>query len=102
MHRDKIPPQQMHAACRIVTRDSCCTKRFAAFNDNCESFCSLEQLVASLCAADEGKSASGTYHPKATPEDTCTDHPVCCIVGGAPWTRISRNPIIVTTRHFSQ
>ena len=30
----------------------------------CESFCSLEQLVASLCAADEGKSASGTYHPK--------------------------------------
>ena len=30
----------------------------------CESFCSLEQLVASLCATDEGKSASGTYHPK--------------------------------------
>ena len=29
-----------------------------------ESFCSLEQLVVSLCAADEGKSASGTYHPK--------------------------------------
>ena len=25
--------------------------------------CSLEQLVASLCAAYEGKSASGTYHP---------------------------------------
>ena len=28
------------------------------------SFCSLEQLVASFCAADKGKSASGTYHPK--------------------------------------
>ena len=54
----------MHAACRIVTRGSCCTKRFAEFNGNCESFCSLEQLVASLCAADEGKAASGTYHPK--------------------------------------
>ena len=64
MHRDKIPPQRMHAACRIVTRGSCCTKRFAEFNGNCESFCSLEQLVASLCAADEGKSASVTYHPK--------------------------------------
>ena len=64
MHRDRIPPQQIHAACRIVTRGSCCTKRFAEFNGNCESFCSLEQLVASLCAADEGRSASGTYHPK--------------------------------------
>ena len=64
MHRDRIPPQRMHAACRIVTRGSCCIKRFAEFNGNCESFCSLEQLVASLCAADEGKSASGTYHPK--------------------------------------
>ena len=37
MHRDKIPPQRMHAACRIVTRGSCCTKRFAEFNGNCES-----------------------------------------------------------------
>ena len=64
MHRDRIPPQRMHAACRIVTRGSYCTKRFAEFNGNCESFCSLEQLVASLCAAEEGKSASGTYHPK--------------------------------------
>ena len=63
MHRDRIPPQRMHAACRIVTRGSCCTKRFAEFNGNCESFCSLEQLVASLCAADEGKSVSGTYYP---------------------------------------
>ena len=64
MYRHRIPPQRMHAACRIVTRGSCCTKRFGEFNGNCESFCSLEQLVASLCAADEGKSASGTYHPK--------------------------------------
>ena len=60
MHRDKIPPQRMHAACRIVTRGSCCTKRFAEFNsNNCESCCSLEQLVASLSAADEEKSAAG-------------------------------------------
>ena len=64
MHRDKIPPQRMHAACRIVTRGSCCAKRFAEFNGNCENYCSLEQLVASLSAADEGKSAAGTYHPK--------------------------------------
>ena len=65
MHRDKIPPQRMHAACRIVTRGSCCAKRFAKFNGNyCESYCSLEQLVASLSAADEAKPAAGTYHPK--------------------------------------
>ena len=88
MHRDKIPPQRMHAACRIVTRGSCCTKRFAEFNGNCESYYrSLEQLVASLSTADEGKSAAGRYHPKTekatTPEDTCTNHPVCCIVGSA-------------------
>ena len=45
---------------------TCCTKRFAEFNGNinCESYCSLEQLVALLCAAHKGKSASGTYHPK--------------------------------------
>ena len=86
-HRDKIPPQRMHAACRIVTRGSCCAKRFAEFNGKCESYCSLEQLVASLSAANKGKSAAGTYHPKtegySTSEHTCTDHPVCCIVGVA-------------------
>ena len=67
MHRDKIPAERMHAACRIVTRGSCCAKRFVEFNGNCESCFSLEQLVASLSAADEGKSAAGTYHP--TTED---------------------------------
>ena len=92
MHRDKIPPQRMHAAYRIVTRGSCCTKRFAEFNgSSCESYCSLEQLIASLSAPDEGRSAAGTYQrvyiirrqKATTPEDTCTNHPVCCIVGSA-------------------
>ena len=65
MHRDKIPTQLMHAACCIVKRRPCCTKRFAEFNGNyCESYCSLGQLVASLCAAHEGKSATGTHHSK--------------------------------------
>ena len=64
VHRDKIPPQRMHTACRIVRRGSCCVKRFAEFNGNCESCCSLEQLVASLSAVNEGKAAAGTYHPK--------------------------------------
>ena len=54
MHRDNVPPQRMHAACRIVTLGSCSAKRFAEFNGNCESYCSLEQLVASLSVADEG------------------------------------------------
>ena len=64
MHREKTQPQRMHAACRIVTRGSCCTKRFAEFNGTVKAGCSLEQLVVSLCAADEGKPASGTYHSK--------------------------------------
>ena len=76
MHRDRIPPQRMHAAYRIVTLGSCCTKRFVEFNGNCESFCSLEQLVASLCAADEGIPVRIIRRQKAATQDTCTDHPV--------------------------
>ena len=105
MHRDKIPPQRMHAACLIVTRGSCCAKRFAKFNGNCESYCSLEHLVASLSAADKGKSAAGTYHPKT--EDYYTRRhlykpPGLLYCGGCTWTRISRQPIIAITWHFSQ
>ena len=83
MHRDKIPPPRMHAACRIVTRGSCYTKRFAEVNSNCESYCRLEQLVASLSAADEENLLPVRIirRQKATPEDTGTNHPVCCIVG---------------------
>ena len=104
MHRDKIPPQRMHAACRIVTRGSCCTKRFAEFNRNCESSCSLEQLVALLCAADEGKSASGTYHPKTEgyTRRYLYRPPGLLYCGGCTWTRISRRPIMAIIWHFSQ
>ena len=105
MHRDKIPPQRMHAACRIVTRGSCCAKHFAEFNGNCESYCSLEQLVASLSAADEGKAAVGTYHPK-TDGYYIRRHlykpPGLLYCGGCTWTRISRQPIIAITWHFYQ
>ena len=98
MHRDKIPPQRMHAACRIVTRGSCCAKRFAEFNGNCESYCSLEQLVASLSAANEGKSAAGTYHPKTEGYYNTRRHlykpPGLLYCGGCTWTRISKQPII--------
>ena len=105
MHQDKIPPQRMHAACSTVTRGSYCTKRFTEFNDNCESCCSLEQLVASLSAADEGKSAAGTYHPKT--EGCYTRRhlykpPDLLYCGGCTWTRISRRPIIAITWHFFQ
>ena len=104
MHRDKIPPQRFHAACSIVTRGSCCVKRFAEFNGNCGSFCSLEQLVASLCAEDGGKYASGTYHPKT--EGYTRRHlyrPLDLLYGeGCTSTRISRQPIIENTLHFSQ
>ena len=105
MHRDKIPPQRMHAACRIVTRGSCCAKRFAEFNGNCESFCSLEQLVALLSAADEGKSAAGTYHPKIEGyyiRRHLYKPPGLLYCGECTWTRISRQPIVAITWHFSQ
>ena len=46
--------KRMHAACRIMTRGSCCTKNFAEFDGNCESYCSLEQLVTPVCAAHKG------------------------------------------------
>ena len=99
MHRDKIAPQRMHAACRIVTRGSCCAKRFAEFNSNCESYCSLEQLVASLSAADEGKSAAGTYHPKTEGYYIIRrlyKPPGLLYCGGCTsWTRISRQPIFL-------
>ena len=104
MHRDKIPPQRMHAACRIVTRGSCCTKRFAEFNGNCESYCSLEQLVASLSAADEEKSAAGTYYPKTESYYTrrhLYKPPGLLYCGGCSWTRINRQPIVAITWHFS-
>ena len=105
VHRDKIPPQRMHAACRIVTRGSCCVKRFVEFNGNCESYCSLEQTVASLSAADEGKAAAGTYHPK-TEGYYIIRHlykpPGLLYCGGCTWARISRQPIIAITWHFSQ
>ena len=106
MHRDKIPPQRMHAACRIVTRGSCCTKRFAEFSgNNCESFCNLEQLVASLSAADERKYAAGTCHPKTEGYYTRRQlykPPGLLYCGECTWTRISRRSIIAITRHFSQ
>ena len=90
--RDKIPPQRMHAPCRIVTRGSCCAKRFAEFNGNCESYCSLEQLVASLSAANEGTSAAGTYHPKTEGYYTrrhLYKPPGLLYCGECTWTRIS-------------
>ena len=96
--------QRMHASCRIVTRGSCCTKRFADFNDNCESYCSLEQLVASLYATHEGKSASGTYHPKTEGYTRIYLYrpPGLLYCGGCTWTRISRQSIIAISWHFSQ
>ena len=106
MHRGKIPPQRMYAARRIVTRGSCCTKRFAEFNsNNCESYCSLEKLVASLSATDEGKSAAGTYHPKTEGYYTrrhLYKPPGLLYCGRCTWTRISKRPIIAITWHFSQ
>ena len=104
MHRDKILLQRMDAACRNVTRGSCCTKRFADFNGNCEGYRSLEQLVASLYAAHEGKSASGTYHPKTEgyTRRYLYRPPGLLYCGECTWTTIRRQPIIAITWHFCQ
>ena len=88
MHRDKVSPQRMHAACRIITRGSCCTKSSA-----------LRSSTTTVKAVVVWNSWSRRYAlhtrenllpvriiriQKAPPEDTCcTDHQVCCIVGGA-------------------
>ena len=62
----------------------------------CGVCAALEQLVASLCAAYEGKSDSGTYHSitegytrrySYIPRDL-----LYC--GGCTWTKISRQPIL--------
>ena len=107
LHRDKIPPQRMHAPCRIATRGSCCAKRFAEFNGNTvKASCSLKQLVASLSAADEGKAAAGTYHPKTEGyyiRRHLSKPPGLLYCGGYTWTRISRQPIVIAiTWHFFQ
>ena len=69
-----------------------------------ESFCSLEQLVASLCAADEEKSASGTYHPKTEGyTGRYLYRPLGLLhCGECTWTRIRRQRIVAITWHFSQ
>ena len=58
----------------------------------------------SLSAADEGKSAAGTYHPKT--EGYTRIHlykpPGLLYCGGCTWTRISRQRIIAINWHFSQ
>ena len=66
--------------------------------------CSLNQLVASLCAAHEGKSASGTYHPKTEgyTRRYLYRPPGLLYCGGCTWTRINRQAIIAITWHFFQ
>ena len=97
--------RQNSATKNARTRGSCCAKRFAEFNGNCESHCSLEQLVASISAANEGKSAAGTYHPKTEGYYTrrhLYKLPGLLYCGECTWTRISRQPIIAITWLFPQ
>ena len=84
-----------------------CISLFAEFNGNCESSCSLEQLVASLCAAREEKSVSGTHHLKTEGYYTrrywtMYRRPGLLYCGGCTWTRKNRQPTIEITWHFSQ
>ena len=61
---------------------------------------------SSLSAADEGKSVAGTYIIRRQKATTPARHlykpPGLPYRGGRTWTRISRQPIIAITRHFSQ
>ena len=100
MHRDTIPPQRMHAACRIVTRGLYCTLRISAATVKTIIVCVV------IRRTHEGKSASGTYHPK-TEGDTRRylyrpPGRLFAVLWGCTWTRIRRQPIIAITWHFSQ
>ena len=102
---EKIQPQRMHAACRIVTRGSCVPSALRSSTaTNCESCCSLEQLVASLCAAHEGKPASGTYHSKTEGyiRRNLYRPPGLLYCGECTWTRTSRQPVTAITWHVTQ
>ena len=58
---------------------------FAEFNGKCES--NVVWNSWSRCYAPQMRKnllpVRIIRRQKASPEDTCTDHPVCCIVGGA-------------------
>ena len=97
MHRDKIPPQRMHAACRIITRGSCCAKHFTEYVVSLHSGhvvpSALRSSTATVKAIVVWNSCSRRYPPQmrenllpvriirrqkaTTSEDTCTNHPVC-------------------------
>ena len=68
------------------------------------TYCSLEQLVTSLCAPHEGKPASGTYHSKTEgyTRRNLYRPPGLLYCGECTWTRISRQPVIAITWHFTQ
>ena len=57
-----------------------------------------------LSAANEGKSAAGTYNPKTEGYYIKRHYkpPGLLYCGGCNWTRTSRQPIVAITWHFSQ
>ena len=69
-----------------------------------KAFCILEQLVASPCAAHEGKPASGTYHSKTKgyTRRNLYRAPGLLYCGECTWTKINRQPVIAITWHLAQ
>ena len=89
MHRDKIPPQRMHAACRIVTRGSCCASALRSSTATVKAIIVVwnswsrrypPQIRENLLPVRIIRIQKATT---STPEDTCRNHLACCIVGGA-------------------
>ena len=104
MHRDKIPPQRMHAACRIVTRGLCCTLRISAATvktivvwNNWSRRCTPHTTWGKICFRYVS-SENRKLHQKILVQTTR----LFAVLWGCTWTRISRQPIIAITWHFSQ
>ena len=102
VHRDKIPPQRMHAACQHVVslhgghvstalRSSTATvKAFVVWNSWSRRY--PPQMREKLLPVRIIRRQKAT-----TPEDTRF-----AVLWGCTWTRISRQPSIAITWHFSQ
>ena len=79
-----------------MARGLCCTKSFAEFDDNGENYCSLEQLVAPLCAAHKGIAIDICLirYPKTNGISRRYLHrpPALLYCEGCIWTRIRGRP----------
>ena len=104
MHRDKIPPQRMHAAWRIVTRVSCCTIISALRSSTATT------VKANVVWNRWSRCYAPQMRENLLPENRRLHQEILvqtirfAVLWGCTWTinRISRQSIVAITWHFSQ